>query len=559
MPRHGSTRLGTLIALLFAASSLRADPPPPPAALEAALGQQKAMVQARAFLRMEEPRKAVFILEQQLSKANGNTTFLELLRDAYRAYIKELHLANQSADAQTYLQRLLILDPTAANDASLRPAAEPKFQPVVREVKPANPMPNFAETHGKPRPPKIEVASSNAKNLTARAKSDLPQDDPFDAANQRVPTLGGDAANLVSKAHEEFDRARYDQARRYYEQAVQVDGTAIDKVRERLAYCQLNDVVDQLNGNTKAPMVELQRQVRTAMAMAPRLSDTGNRLLKQIDERARTTIAGSIPEVVADPPLNMQHFGKNPQGWMVTETTHFRIFHNQNRDLIERAALVAERTRVAMFRKWFGNEGVEWSPKCEIVIHNSAADYARLTSVPSSSPGHSRIETDPTTFRVIGRRIDLHVDAFGFLEAVLPHETTHVVLSGNFGQHQVPRWADEGVAVLTEPAEKVDQHRKNLMRGQKEGLLMPIRDLMNLQNYPEPRRISAFYAQSVILVEFLTMQRGPNVFTDFLRDGLHSDYESALRKHYGWSFTDLQGHWDRQVVGESQRLASRQP
>ena len=554
-----SSRLAVSIALVFATSSLRADPPAQPAALEAVLGQQKAMVQARAFLRMDESKKAVDILEQQLSKANGNTNFLELLRDAYRAYIKDLHLKNQSAEAQRYLQRLLILDPAAANDPSLRPVAEPKFQPVAREVKPAQPMPNFNETFGKPRTPKIDVQSSNAKNLTARAKADLPQDDPFDPANQRVPTLAADSAGLVSKAHEEFDRARYDQARRYYEQAVQIDGAAIEKVRDRLAYCNLNAVVDQLNGNTATPMVELQKQVRTAMAMAPRLSDTGNRLLKQIDERARTTIAGSMPDAIPDPPLNLRHFGKNPQGWMVTETTHFRVFHNQNRELIERAALIAERTRAAMFRKWFGNEGVEWSPKCEVVIHNSAADYSQQTKQSSTSPGHSRIETDPTTLRVIGRRIDLHVDAFGFLEAVLPHETTHIVLSGNFGQHQVPRWADEGVAVLTEPAEKVDQHRKNLLRGQKEGLLMPVRDLMNLQNYPEPRRISAFYAQSVILVEFLTMQRGPNVFTDFLRDGLQSGYEPALRKHYGWSFPDLQAHWDRQVVGESQRLASRQP
>ena len=138
----------------------------------------------------------------------------------------------------------------------------------------------------------------------------------------------------------------------------------------------------------------------------------------------------------------------------------------------------------------------------------------------------------------------------------MPHETTHVVLAGNFGQHQVPRWADEGIAVLTEPLEKVEQHRRNLAKSQREGLLFSVQDLMNLQNYPEPRQIAAFYAQSVMLVEFLTTQRGADVLTSFIRDGLNDGYEAALRKHYNWSFRDLQTAFDRQVLGETQKLAS---
>ena len=34
------------------------------------------------------------------------------------------------------------------------------------------------------------------------------------------------------------------------------------------------------------------------------------------------------------------------------------------------------------------------------------------------------------------------------LEAILPHETTHVVLAGMFGNHDVPRWVDELFAGL---------------------------------------------------------------------------------------------------------------
>jgi len=146
------------------------------------------------------------------------------------------------------------------------------------------------------------------------------------------------------------------------------------------------------------------------------------------------------------------------------------------------------------------------------------------------------------------------------LEAVLPHETTHVVLAGQFGRHHVPRWADEGMAVLSEPRDKVEQHRRNLVKNQRE--LFPVRDLMNLQEYPQPRRITAFYAQSVVLVDYLCQQRGPQVFAAFLRDGLDHGYEAALQKHYGYrGFNDLQTLWDQQLRAEIERagaVAARQ-
>src|SRR2546430_5181987 len=51
----------------------------------------------------------LFALESQLARINGNAAYLALLRDAYRAYVKELRLANQEAAARTYLQRLQVL------------------------------------------------------------------------------------------------------------------------------------------------------------------------------------------------------------------------------------------------------------------------------------------------------------------------------------------------------------------------------------------------------------------------------------------------------------------
>jgi tetratricopeptide (TPR) repeat protein len=569
MPRHGLARLGIVALVLLAGSHAIADPPEA-APLETTLTLQKAMVMAKAFLRMDDAKKAVDVLEQNLARVNGNPAYLELLRDAYRAYVKELSLKNQTAAAQAYLQRLTILDPTAANDASLRPSEPPKSAPAAPRVEgPA--LPNFAAAQGKViSSPKVEAIQGAASATPAamkapviRAIRELPGDNPSDAANQRIPVsrvaaqdAPANPAVLLSKANEEFDRRRYAEAKKYYEQLVELDGQAIEQCRDRLAYCLLDDAVEQLN-RSGASLIDVRKQVVGAVAMAPHLRPTGDWLLNTIDQRGRPTVASRPPEVAADPPLNLQHYGKNPQGWHVTETTNFFIYHNQNRELVERVALIAERTRLTMARKWFGQGSEPWTPKCELVIHASAADYSRLTKVPATSPGHTCIKREPGTLRVIGRRIDVHTETVGMLEAVLPHETTHVVLAGNFGVVEVPRWADEGMAVLTEPLEKIEQHRRNLAKSRKEGLLVPIRDLMQLQDYPQAKQITAFYAQSVMLVEFLAAQRGPQAFTEFLREGLKDGYEPALRKHYGWSFADLQTNWDQHTSGRQTVAAGR--
>jgi hypothetical protein len=143
------------------------------------------------------------------------------------------------------------------------------------------------------------------------------------------------------------------------------------------------------------------------------------------------------------------------------------------------------------------------------------------------------------------------------IDCVLPHETTHVVLAGMFGASHVPRWADEGIAVLSEPNEKIDQHRRNLLKHHGDGLLFGLKELMELENYPHPRRIGAFYAQSVVLVEFLTQQRNPKVFTDFVKDGLRHGYDSSLLRHYNMTFTQLEQLWQQQVINNPERFAPR--
>src|SRR5439155_9364890 len=102
-----------------------------------------------------------------------------------------------------------------------------------------------------------------------------------------------------------------------------------------------------------------------------------------------------------------------------------------------------------------------------------------------------------------------------------------------------------------EPPEKVQLHKKNLLRGLPNRELIPLANLMRHENYPEPRQVGTVYAQSVMLVDYLSKLKGPVVFTQFVRDGLREGYDAALRKHYGYQgIAELQERWMERVLAE---------
>jgi tetratricopeptide (TPR) repeat protein len=541
-------RLG-LFALLGTVAVLMSGPlpcaapqaPDPEAAINSALQVQKALALADDYLRAGDCRRAVEVLEAELPRINGNRKYLAKLRDAYRGYIPQLYGERQPALAQKHLERLSILDRSAASDLT-RPTA-PKEANTRGDAQ--------AAIAPAPGPTLAEMAQGSAAPAakppaTVRAKVD----DPFDAANAAKPlALVADAKSkgaqeLLAQAETAFGNKRYGEARGLFEQAHEADPKCTTESSDRWAYCKLNHVVEQLNRSDvdAAACADLEREVQAAMELAPRLAETGRWL--QTELRTRSTSIRAVAVAV-------RHVGTNAQGWEVAETTNFRVFHKQQHELVEKAAQVAERTRTGMARKWFGQSGEAWSQKCDLYLHATAQDYSHATGQSTGSPGHSRIETDPSSGRVVARRMDMHCDNPNMLEAVLPHETTHVVLAGQFGNHQVPRWADEGMAVLTEPADKVDLHRRNLARCQREGQLLAVKELMQLNDYPEPRQIGAFYAQSVSLVDYLSALHGPQVFSQFVRDGLRDGYEAAMRRHYGYrDFAELQERWGQQALAE---------
>jgi hypothetical protein len=365
-------------------------------------------------------------------------------------------------------------------------------------------------------------------------------DDPFSDANSRP---AAEARALLARAEKEFADKHFAAAGRLYEQACRTDPNALAGCREQWAYCKLFGVAQALNHpEDNAPSSpELEKEVRQALSMAPKLEGFGKDLLNKIQDRG----AGPARVEVRHTPR------QQGQGWAVAETANFRILHNQSRDFAERVARTAEETRAAMARKWFGAVPPTWGPRCDIYLHAGTEEYVRGSPAPPpprESPGHTTMSFEGG--RVVGRRIDLRCNEPHLVDAVLPHETTHVVVGERFIKPALPKWADEGMAVLTEPQERINLHLHNLPMHRRDGHLFGVGQLLQMENYPHPRYIGPFYAQSVSLVDFLARQKGPQVFTKFVRDGLDGGYEAALRRHYDFQgFQDLEQRWRQYAFG----------
>jgi hypothetical protein len=552
-----------LMALLCMGALMAADPvdPVPPSAngdklVRTALAVQTALQQGREQLLHGEYRAAVLTLESQLAYINGNSVYLKALEDAYRGYVKELRLAKRDQEAQRYLERLLYLDRGALLDRALSSCKDQK--PLAKMIAPAKPGP------------------------TIRMKG---PDERFDlASNAGRPE--GDAPAILAHAEKEFKDRQFDKALPLYEQAHRADQSITDACRERWAYCKLFVVAQELKqaDEGKAVRADLEQEVRLALGLAPRpekLRDYGNYLLKEIGQRRGGAVAEKDSKEAA---VAVRHSSTNTEGLYLAETANFRVFHSQSQSLAEQVAQVAERTRARVQQKWFGNVGEPWSLKCDIVLHATAQAYGQATGK-YNLPGHSTLRME--NGRLVVRRIDLHCDdPNNMLLAVLPHETTHAVLAGAFGDQLLPRWADEGMAVLSEPRAKVERHLDNLLHCHQDSHLIPIEDLVALEHYPQkPHYIGAFYAESVSLVEFLSQQKGAQEFTLFLQDslrlgaeralqlsrqngsqdftaylpqGMRFGFEQSLQQHYGYqSYTQLEKVWGQSAFGERRTAAAQ--
>jgi hypothetical protein len=164
-----------------------------------------------------------------------------------------------------------------------------------------------------------------------------------------------------------------------------------------------------------------------------------------------------------------------------------------------------------------------------------------MTGQPEVSPGFSTMGVNAG--RITARRVNLRADHPQMLTAILPHEVTHVVLADLFTQQQIPRWADEGMAVLAEPQSEQHSRTSELKAPLSEGRVFKLSELMAI-DYPNADAWSLYYAQSVSLTQFLVEQGTPHQFVLFIRGAQQGGIENSLRSVYHIEgFAELENRW----------------
>jgi hypothetical protein len=194
----------------------------------------------------------------------------------------------------------------------------------------------------------------------------------------------------------------------------------------------------------------------------------------------------------------------------------------------------AEHQRKALANAWLGKELQPWPELCPIRVRFE-----------STVAGHAAAFTfAPDNHAVLQQRMELQGPLGRVLADALPHEMTHVVLA-HWARRPLPRWADEGAAVLAESGASRARHDQALARLLSEGKAMPLRRLLELRDFPgDPADVARLYAQGYSLTDFLVQLGGRQTFLTFLDRGMRDGWDSALRQCNCYrDVEDLEADW----------------
>jgi hypothetical protein len=214
----------------------------------------------------------------------------------------------------------------------------------------------------------------------------------------------------------------------------------------------------------------------------------------------------------------------------------------------------AETYRQQKAIEWLGQEMPPWPERCPL--------HVRVTM---SGPGGA------TSFafdrgRVLGQHMNIEGPMDRLVASVLPHEVTHTVFAYYF-RRPVPRWADEGGAVLSEDEVERERHDK-LVRHilNTPGRKIPLRRLFALHDYPSD--VMVLYAEGFSVSNFLVSRSDRRTFLEFINQGMSGyGWDNAVRTYYHFnSVDDLEEAWLAQLrstrrppVQLAQNIASPAP
>jgi Peptidase MA superfamily len=251
---------------------------------------------------------------------------------------------------------------------------------------------------------------------------------------------------------------------------------------------------------------------------------------------ALSELAFSALSQIDPNPLGAQALALHPEQWKHAETEHF-VYHYVHSYVATPISVEAE----FHFRVIAAELGHETMPggtaKSHLYIFEKPEEWETFQTVAQIEPWTGGIHSRGSLFIV-------RDPANKFANNSLGHEIAHLVVFRLY-QRPLPRWLEEGFAEYVSRITRASYQRARNYIAHPRSLsiprerLIPLRDLIALQDYPAPTQIDVFYRESERLVRFLAAS-DRNAFLALVDSIAHGEsFETALSRQYGARFFDL--------------------
>ncbi len=221
-----------------------------------------------------------------------------------------------------------------------------------------------------------------------------------------------------------------------------------------------------------------------------------NPFRQEINEGKQVQDPGVVADVV-NPFYAKSEF--NRFGEASHRSTNYRV-HAPTPTIARAIAAEAEYQRAELAKLWLGKELPAWENPCEVVYAPTATGAGTGLSVLT----YGKAKDGSPTLAV--SRIVLNGDFLNVLTDSVPSQVMHVVIHSHFGT-VLPRWADEGLAMLAKPIEAQTQEDLRCRELLNAGRAIRLNKLLTMKSYP--RDMVVLYAQSHSVIRFLLAQEIP--------------------------------------------------
>ncbi len=232
--------------------------------------------------------------------------------------------------------------------------------------------------------------------------------------------------------------------------------------------------------------------------------------------------------------------GRGKCGWHCTETLNFRVWANQP----ELASRVAARVNSnAPNYGCFGAKEKPFRPKTSPrpqirqtlfpidgqAVARSSFIRLRHSMLPrwvlAGSAVLEQVTGDWITEKSLNAGLICAATSVIPCVAALPHELTHLVIADRFPTQPLPRWLDEGIAILADPVSKQHGHETDWLSAQRQATAFRLVEILEQHKYPSSTRVQTFYGQSAAMVRDLLRRKSPADLLLFIEKAQERGYD----------------------------------